>query len=208
MKRYALSGLIVVTAAVVLFGLTSEPMAKGKVRVGEAALDFELTDTDGRSVKLSDYRGMHVVLEWINYDCPFVRKHYESGNMQALQKKYTDKGVIWLAICSNRPGSQGNFENAEIERRRKNHGSTVTAYLRDDDGSVGRLYGATNTPHMYIVNPAGTLVYMGAIDSIASSRQSDIEEADNYMTLSLDAVLEGKAVPVSATKAYGCTIKY
>ena len=208
MKKYLFTGLIAIAVVGMFFGITSEPMANGKVRVDQAAIDFTLTDTNGNQVSLSDYQGKYVVLEWINYDCPFVRKHYESGNMQALQKTYTEKGVVWLAICSNKPGSQGNFENAEIQKRWKNHGSTLTAYLKDEDGAVGRIYGATNTPHMYVVNPEGTLVYMGAIDSIPSSRESDIEAADNYVSMTLDAVMAGSDVPVKATKAYGCTVKY
>ncbi len=208
MKKLVLSGLAVIATAALLSIGVSEPLAEGEVRVDEPAVDFTLMDINGKEVSLSDYRGKHVVLEWINYDCPFVRKHYESGNMQALQKQYTDKGVIWLAICSNKPGSQGNFDNAGIEKRMQSHGSTLTAYLRDDDGSVGRVYGATNTPHMYVVDPAGTLVYMGAIDSIPSSRQSDIDKADNYVSNALDAILAGNAAPVKVTKAYGCTIKY
>ena len=208
MKKYIFSALAVIAAIALILTFTSSPMAKGEVEIDKPAIDFTLTDTNGNQVSLSDYRGKWVVLEWINYDCPFVKKHYDSGNMQSLQKKYTDKDVVWLAICSNKPESQGNFPVEEIHRRWKAHGSTLTAYLLDEDGKVGRIYGATNTPHMYIVDPEGALVYMGAIDSIPSASKSDIEKSDNYVTMALDAVLAGKDVPVKTTKAYGCSVKY
>ena len=208
MKKYIFCALAVVAVIALILTFTSSPMAKGEVEIDKPAIDFTLTDTNGNQVSLSDYKGKWVVLEWINYDCPFVKKHYDSGNMQALQTKYTEKDVVWLAICSNKPGSQGNFPVEEIHRRWKAHGSTLTAYLLDEDGKVGRIYGATNTPHMYIVDPEGALVYMGAIDSIPSASKSDIEKADNYVVMALDAVLAGKDVPVKTTKAYGCSVKY
>lgn len=208
MKKHIITGLAAMVAFGMFLGVTPESKANGQVRVGQPAIDFTLTDTNGNHVSLSDYKGKYVVMEWINYDCPFVGKHYESGNMQALQKTYRDQGVVWLAICSNKPGSQGNFEDEEIHRRWEDHRSSLTAYLKDQDGTVGRLYGATNTPHMYVVNPEGTLVYMGAIDSIPTANQADIKKADNYVSMSLDAVLAGQDVPVKATKAYGCTVKY
>jgi len=208
MKKYIFSALAAVAVIALILTFTSSPMAKGEVEIDKPAIDFTLTDTNGNQVSLSDYKGKYVVLEWINYDCPFVKKHYDSGNMQALQKKYAEKGVVWLAICSNKPGSQGNFAVEEIHRRWKAHSSTLTAYLLDEDGKVGRIYGATNTPHMYIVDPEGTLIYMGAIDSVPSASKSDIEKSDNYVTMALDAVLAGKDVPVKTTKAYGCSVKY
>ncbi len=208
MKKILIPVAVVAVAAAFLLGNYSSPMAAGDAQVGSPAPDFTLTDTNGNSVTLSDYSGKYVILEWINYDCPFVVKHYQSKNMQGLQDKYREQGVVWLAVNSSAEGKQGQFSNDEIHARLKKHASTVDAYLLDGSGDVGRTYGATHTPHMYIINPEGTLIYMGAIDSIRSANVADVPKADNYVTMAMDAVAEGKEVPVKMTRAYGCTVKY
>ncbi len=208
MKRILIPAAVVAVAATFLLVNFSTPMAAGEAKVGNAAPDFTLADTNGNSVTLSDYSGKYVVLEWINYDCPFVAKHYDAKNMQGLQDKYREQGVVWLAVNSSAEGKQGQFSNEEIHKRLKKHASTVDAYLLDGNGEVGRTYGATHTPHMYIINPEGTLIYMGAIDSINSANIADIPKADNYVVMALDAAFAGNEVPVEMTRAYGCTVKY
>lgn len=177
-------------------------------KVGEAAPDFTLKDSNGNEHSLSDLKGKYVVLEWINYDCPFVRKHYNSGNMQKLQKEYTEKGVVWFAVCSSVPGKQGNFSNEEINKRSKEHGANFTAYLIDDTGEVGKSYGAKTTPHMYVINPEGKLIYAGGIDDTPSTDIDDIKTATNYVRAALDAAMNGKEVAVKVSKPYGCAVKY
>ncbi len=208
MKKFLIPAAVVAVAAAFLLGNYSSPMAAGDAQVGSPAPDFTLTDTNGNSVTLSDYSGKYVILEWINYDCPFVAKHYNSKNMQGLQDKYREAGVVWLGVNSSAEGKQGQFSIEEIHSRLKNHGSTLDAYLLDGSGDVGRMYGATHTPHMYIINPEGTLIYMGAIDSIRSANVADIPKADNYVIMAMNAAVEGKEVPVTMTRAYGCTVKY
>ncbi len=181
--------------------------AKGPA-IGKSAPAFSLTDVSGKTHKLKDYRGKYVVLEWINYDCPFVKKHYNSGNMQSLQKTYTDKGVVWLSINSSAPGKQGNFTPEEIVKRSKAHGVSFSAYLMDQDGKVGRKYDAKTTPHMFVIDPKGKLIYMGGIDDIKSTKATDIPKSTNYVAAALDAALAGKDVAVSSTKPYGCGVKY
>src|SRR6516165_11625168 len=136
-----------------------------EVQIGSAAPDFSLTDTNGKTVRLSDFKGKYVVLEWYNPDCPFVGKHYKSGNMQGLQKEFTSRGVVWLSIDSSAPGEQGNYPPAKLNEISARDGAARTALLLDPDGKVGRLYGAKTTPDMYIINPDGFLVYKGAIDN-------------------------------------------
>jgi len=172
------------------------------------APDFELKDSKGKIHKLSDYAGKLVVLEWINFDCPFVAKHYKSGNMQKLQKEYTDKGVIWLSICSSNKGKQGYFESDEINKRIAENKANMTAYLIDTDGKVGKIYGAKVTPHMYIINKDGILVYQGAIDNIKSTDVNDIPKATNYVKEVLDALFSGKPITNKTTTPYGCSVKY
>ncbi len=208
MRKFLIPAIAVAIAAAFVLGNVSSPMASGDAQVGNPAPGFTLTDTNGNSVTLADYRGKYVVLEWINYDCPFVAKHYNSKNMQGIQDKYREQGVVWLAVNSSAEGKQGHFSNDEIHARMKKHASTVDAYLLDGSGDVGRTYGATHTPHMYVIDPEGTLVYMGAIDSIRSADVADVPKADNYVSMALDATLAGQDVPVKTTRAYGCTVKY
>ena len=176
--------------------------------VGSKAPDFTLTDVKGQKHTLSSLKGKHVVLEWVNYDCPFVRKHYGSGNMPNLQKAYTGKGVVWLTINSSAPGKQGNFAPAEIESRSRQNGAAFSAYLLDSDGTVGRAYGAKTTPHMYVIDPSGTLVYAGGIDDTPSTDPEDVKTAKNFVRLALDETLAGKPVSVASSQPYGCSVKY
>lgn len=176
--------------------------------VGEMAPDFTLTSAAGASHSLSDFEGKWVVLEWVNYDCPFVRKHYDSGNMQTLQKDATANGVVWLTICSSAPGKQGHFEGDALQSRIAKEGGNQTAYLIDADGSVGRAYQATATPHMYLIDPMGKLLYAGAIDDKPSTKVADIATATNYVSAAMSAAMQGEPVAVSSTKAYGCAVKY
>jgi peroxiredoxin len=169
---------------------------------------FTLTDTNGTEHSLSDFEGKVVVLEWFNHGCPFVKKFYDKGNMQDLQKTYTDKGVVWLAIISSAEGKQG-YDSAEGHNKTaKEKGTNATAILIDADGKVGKAYDAKTTPHMYVIDTEGNLVYQGAIDDKRSTNPADIPDSKNYVAAALDSVLAGEAVEVSTTTAYGCGVKY
>lgn len=194
--------------SVLLLMLALSQASAKTARVDQSAPDFTLTDVNGKQVSLSDFRGKYVVLEWVNYDCPFVRKHYGSGNMQKLQKEYTAKGVVWLSICSSAPGKQGFFETGELKTRMEKVDASPTDYLVDASGEVGRTYDAKTTPHMFIINPEGTLIYAGGIDDIASTDQDDIAKATNYVRTTLDAAMAGKPVTTKGSHPYGCSVKY
>ncbi|MFQ5822931.1 MAG: thioredoxin family protein [bacterium] len=189
------------------FGLFQNVQADEPI-IGKPAPDFTLTDSNGKKHSLSDYQGKFVVLEWFNPDCPFVKKHYGSGNMQKLQKKYTKKDVIWLIINSSAPGKQGHCPPDKANKIIKEENAAPTAFLLDHDGKVGKLYGAITTPHMYIINPKGVLVYNGAIDDKPSTKREDIAKAKNYVQLALDEAMAGKKVLIKVTQPYGCTVKY
>jgi len=176
--------------------------------VGQPAPAFTVNDLDGKAVSLSDYAGKIVVLEWTNVGCPFVKKHYGSGNIPKLQQTYTAKGVIWLSINSSAPGRDGNFPAAEVKSRRAAWHAASTDYLTDPDGKVGRLYGAKTTPHFFIIDGSGALRYAGAIDSIPSPDPADIPQAENYVSEALDALLAGRPVKTASTRSYGCPVKY
>ena len=182
--------------------------APPSARVNAPAPDFSATDSHGRIQRLSDQKGKMVVLEWTNNGCPFVGKHYGSGNMQTLQKKYTAQGVVWFTVVSSAPGTQGYVNPAEANRDTERRGAAPTAVLLDPTGSLGHLYGAQATPHMYVIDPQGQLVYMGAIDDAPSADPSDIARAKNYVAAAIEEVRAGKRVTVPATKAYGCSVKY
>ena len=176
--------------------------------VGQPAPAFTLTDSNGQSHSLSDFKGKFVVLEWLNHGCPFVKKHYDSGNMQNLQKEYTGKEVVWLSIASSAPGKQGHMSPAETNQAKEEKGSAATAVLLDEDGTVGQLYGAKVTPELYVINPEGDLIYAGAIDDKRSVDAADVEGATNYVKQALDEALAGQPVSNSKTEAYGCSVKY
>lgn len=183
------------------------PLGVRAASVGQPAPDFTLMDTGGKPVKLADFKGKTVVLEWNNPGCPFVRKHYQ-GNMQALQKEATDQGVVWLAINSTEKAASDYMAPATLAAWMNEKKASPSATLMDEDGKVGQAYAARVTPHMYIVNAQGVLVYAGAIDSIASARVGDIEKATNYVRQALGEIKAGQAVSVATNRAYGCTIKY
>lgn len=176
--------------------------------VGQLAPAFTAKDASGKSVKLADFRGKYVVLEWTHPGCPYVRKHYDSGNMPATQSDATNKGVVWLSINSTAKASGEYMEPAQVVEWQKQRKSRPTALLMDEDGTVGQAYGARTTPHMYIVDPQGKLVYAGGIDSIATSNPADIPKAVNYVRTSLGEALSGKAISNPVTRPYGCTVKY
>ena len=175
--------------------------------VGQSAPGFTLTDTAGKPVRLADFKGKTVVLEWNNPGCPFVRKHYQ-GNMQALQKEAAAQGVVWLAINSTETASGDYLSPAQLARWMQDKQAAPTATLMDEDGVVGKAYGARVTPHMYIVNAQGVLVYAGGIDSIPSSRVDDIPKATPYIRQGLGEIKAGKPLSVSTSQAYGCSVKY
>lgn len=182
--------------------------AHAKVSPGDAAPDFTLTSAKGNSHSLSDFKGKYVVLEWVNHGCPFVKKHYDVGNMQMLQKKYTGKDVVWLSICSSAEGKQGYMTPAEIIKAREAVGAASTAYLIDEAGTVGKAYGARRTPEMFIVDPEGMIVYHGAIDSNPSASSDTIDGATNYVMVALEAAMAGKPIEQPVTRPYGCSVKY
>ncbi len=176
--------------------------------VGQPAPEFTLTDSNGQSHNLSDFKGKFVVLEWLNHGCPFVQKHYDGGNMQGLQKEYTGKDVVWLSIVSSAPGKQGNMSPEETNKTKEEKGSAATAILIDEDGTVGKLYDAKVTPELFVINPEGTLIYAGAIDDKKSVDAADVAGARNYVKQALDEAMAGKPVSTPQTEAYGCSVKY
>jgi peroxiredoxin len=176
--------------------------------VGSAAPDFSLPDANGNSHSLSQYKGKYVVLEWFNPECPFVKKHYGSDNMQKLQEQYTSKGVVWLTIDSNAPGTEGSITPEQAQKITASWKTHQTALLLDPDGKAGRAYGAKNTPNMVIINPDGKIAYEGAIDSKASPNPADIPSSTNYVKAALDESLGGKPITKPQTKPYGCSVKY
>ena len=198
----------IISAGIAATSLGASVFAAGEPPIGEPAPAFTLTDSGGVKHSLSDYKGKYVVLEWTNPGCPFVKKHYESGNMEKLQSEYTKKGVVWLTIDSSAPAEQGFLAGEDAKKARQEQYKDSTALLLDPEGKVGRSYHATNTPDMYIISPEGKLLYEGAIDSIPSADQSDLSKATNYVKTSLDAVMDGKPVSSPVTKAYGCSVKY
>jgi len=176
--------------------------------VGTAAPDFSVLDTNGKTQSLSEYKGKYVVLEWFNPECPFVKKHYGSGNMQKLQSEYTGKGVVWLTVDSNAPGSEGNITAKQANKIMASWKTKQTALLLDPESKVAKLYGAKNTPNMVVINPEGKIVYEGAIDSKASPNPADIPSSTNYVKAALDESLAGRPVSNPTTKPYGCSVKY
>lgn len=193
-----------ITAALALpFGL-----AQAAAVVGQPAPDFTARDANGQEVKLSQFRGKHVVLEWMNPGCPFVRKHYDSGNMPATQKEAVAKGVVWLSIHSTDDEGWMYTKPNKVQQWLQVRKATPTSLLIDGSGAVGKAYGARTTPHMFVVGPTGALIYAGGIDSIASTDKEDIPKATNYVRQTLSEALAGKPVSVSSSRPYGCAIKY
>ncbi|MGE5616280.1 MAG: thioredoxin family protein [Bacillota bacterium] len=182
--------------------------ASAAPKVGEPAPLFTATDSNGKPVALADYKGKYVVLEWTNNECPFVQKHYRTHNMQDQQKDATSKGVVWLSIISSAPGKQGHVDGATANKLTKERGASPTAVLLDENGEVGRLYGAKTTPHMFIVDPNGKLIYAGGIDSIASADDEDLPKATQYVRVALTEAMSGKPVSQPVTANYGCSVKY
>lgn len=176
--------------------------------VGQPAPDFTLSDLAGKPVKLSDYRGSYVVLEWVNPECPYVEKHYGSRNMQGLQKDYTAQKVVWLTINSTREGHSEYYSPQKMAGWMKQMNATPSATLLDPTGKVGRAYSARTTPHMYIIDPKGQLVYAGGIDDKRSTSQSDVKTAKNYVRVAMGEALAGKPISAASTSPYGCSIKY
>jgi hypothetical protein len=201
LTRIVLAGAAVLAALAVGRAATAE--------VGKAAPDFTLTDINGTKHSLSEFKGKTIVLEWVNPECPFVMKHYDrSGNIPKTQKAATADGVIWLQINSGHPGAQGDYAPGKVSDWQKRNAVASTAYFRDQDGKVGKLYGARTTPHLYVIDPAGTLVYAGGIDSIRSSRPEDIAKATNYVNAALGDLKAGRPVYTKHSQPYGCPVKY
>lgn len=198
--------ITLLSLTLLLAGLISPLVAE--MEIGKPAENFTLADTKGKTHSLTDFKGKFVVLEWYNPDCPFVRKHYDGGNMQSLQKTYTEKDVVWLSINSSAAGKQGHYTPAEYNKLAADKKTAPTALLLDHDGKVGRLYNAKTTPQIFVINPEGNLIYQGAIDNNSSADAADIATSENYVKSTLDAALAGKPVANSATKPYGCSVKY
>ncbi len=193
--------------AIALLGFTAANPPEGAT-IDRAAPQFTLRDADGQEHSLGDYSGKYVILEWVNFGCPFVGKHYGSGSMQDLQRTMTARGAVWLSICSSAPGAQGYYEGTALKEKLKEEHASPTAYLVDPEGTVGKLYGAKTTPDMFIIDPKGVLIYSGGIDNIASTDRDDIPKATNYVKEVMAAAWDGKPLPVRTTRSYGCSVKY
>lgn len=188
--------------------LASVALLHAQVEPGSVAPDFTLPNANGKPTSLSEFKGKVVVLEWTNFGCPFVKKHYGSGNMQKLQADAASKGVVWISICSSGPGRQGYLSVADVNESFSKQESKAAAYLVDEDGKVGRLYGAKTTPDMFVINPEGLVVYHGAIDDKKSPNPADIETAKNYVSAAITETLAGQSVKEPLTQPYGCSVKY
>ena len=202
MKHLALA------AALAIAALAGAPAAAATATVGQPAPAFAAADVTGKPVSLADFKGKHVVLEWVNPGCPYVRKHYDSANMQATQRKATAQDVVWLAVNSTSDEHGDYLKPAAMADWMKSHKAAASATLMDVDGKIGRAYGARTTPHMYVIDPHGVLVYAGAIDSKPTANPADIASATNHVDQALAESMAGKSVSVPTTRAYGCSVKY
>jgi peroxiredoxin len=202
MKRSTLYSMVVALA------LCAMPPLVSAAKVGEAAPDFTGTASNGKTFHLADYRGKYVVLEWHNNGCPYVRKQYNSGNMQRLQKQWTGQGVVWFTVLSSAPGKQGYLNAGEENDYMAKEQAAPTAALLDPSGNIGHLYDAKTSPHMFVINPQGVVIYDGAIDDKPTTELSDVPGATNYVSLALEQAMAGKSVAVATTRPYGCSVKY
>jgi peroxiredoxin len=206
-RRRSLAVGLFCAATIVILSAGAQP-ATAQARIGNPAPAFSLTDSNGRGVSLAEFKGKTVVLEWTNHECPYVGKHYRGNNMQALQKKWTAQGVVWLSVISSAPGKEGYVSGAEANKLTVDRGAAPSAVLLDPTGKVGHAYGARATPHMYVINADGALVYAGGIDDQPSARLEDLKIAKNFVDNALNEISQGKPVSVSASRAYGCSVKY
>ncbi len=205
MKMLNKTALSLLTTVFFVFAYT---FATAAPEIGKPAPSFSLKNTEGKEVSLASLKGKTVVLEWTNHECPFVKKHYESGNMQKLQKDLTADGTVWLSIISSAPGKQGHVSSKQANDLTSSRDAHPTAVLFDPTGEVGKQYSAKTTPHMYIIDKKGTLQYMGGIDSIPSADKADITKATNYVTQAMDELKAGKDISKPKTRPYGCSVKY
>jgi peroxiredoxin len=195
--------------AIAAIGITLACGAALALRPGETAPEFKGTDSNGKTETLAQYRGKFVVLEWANQGCPYERKHYESGNMERLQKQWTAKGVVWLSVISSAPGQQGYVTPPEENDYLSKMHAAPTAAILDPSGEIGRMYGAKTTPHMFVIDPQGKIVYEGAIDDQPTPDPASLKAVQhNYLNEALEAAMAGKPVATPVTKSYGCSVKY
>jgi hypothetical protein len=206
MKKNIFLVTLLITALAAI-NMTTNDVRNGAT-VGERAPSFEVTDAYGNLHSISDYEGQFIILEWLNHDCPFVRKHYDGGNMQRLQEKYTEQGVIWLSVISSVPGTQGYLEPEDAQEITQEKNASPTAVLLDTDSVMGRAYDARVTPHMYIISPEGTLLYNGAIDDKPTARPRDLDGAFNYIETAMTNAMNGEEIEIKTNTPYGCTVKY
>lgn len=197
-----------IASFILLVGMSAIGIVYAVPSINKPAPDFTAMDSNGNKVSLKDFAGKKVILEWTNDQCPFVKKHYDSANMQDLQKKYTREGAVWLSVVSSAQGKQGYVDGKGANKLTQGRAASPSAVLLDPEGTVGKLYGAKTTPHMYIIDEGGDLEYMGAIDSIRSTNKKDIPKATNYVTQAMMEIGAGKNVSEPVTQAYGCSIKY
>lgn len=203
-RQLFLAGL----AATALTLASGAAFAQSAAKPGAKAPDFSVVDVDGKLQKLSDYAGKTVILEWTNHDCPYVRKHYNSATMQTLQKDMAKDGIVWLSVISSPAGEQGHVDAAKAKELSKTRDAAPASILLDPKSQLARAYGAQTTPHMYIIDPKGTLAYAGAIDDKPSSSTSSLDGAKSYVRQAVAELKAGKVVSEPATKAYGCVVKY
>jgi peroxiredoxin len=206
-RNLTLAGAIAAAAALTAGALIASS-ADAAVEIGAPAPAFSVVDAQGTTRSLQEFAGKTVVLEWTNRDCPYVRKHYNADNMQALQREARGAGVVWLSVISSAPGQQGHLSAVDAAANVRTTHSSPTAVLLDESGAMGRAYGATNTPHMFIINPQGRVVYQGAIDDRPRADPSSLQGATNYVRAALDDLRAGRAIRTPQTRAYGCTVKY
>lgn len=197
--------LMTTTLACMVFAI---PFAQAAPQIGEAAPNFTATDINGETVSLTDLKGQKVVLEWTNHECPYVIKHYDTGNMQKVQKATMDQGARWITIVSSAEGKQGYVTTEQAATILEETGAQVSAKILDESGAIGKMYDAKTTPHMYVIDENGVLVYAGAIDSNPSPRHETVEGAENYVLAAVSSLASGDPVETPSTAPYGCSIKY
>lgn len=207
-RRSLMATAVVVAAAMTAALSLTSPTAAAGLAVGQAAPVFKAVDSNGQTLSLDQYLGKTVILEWTNHECPYVKKHYESNNMQTLQKEATTQGVVWLSVISSAPGEQGYVKAADANRLSKERGAAPSQILLDPSGELGRLYNARTTPHMFVIDPAGKLVYMGGIDDKPTAAKSDLAKAKNYVRAALGDLTAKRPVATPVSQPYGCNVKY